>query len=617
MSYTKTTWRNNQAPAINADNLNHMEQGIESAHNQIDVNTSNIESLTTQVQNNATNIASEISARQTTDSSLQSQIDQLVAPTGEAPTPAEIENARIGDDGVTYDTLGNAIRGQFSDLKSEISYPAKAILDIRENAIVGFLNGSGQVLSKYTAYRTSLYIGVKNGDAFTYKIKTASGSSAIAFYSSPSEASFVSKVTGDETVQSGIYTAPADGYIRVGWMNSFASDLMFYLSNNTPAIISESIDATTAELKNYTDKSSADVYKKVYAIKTNNLQDGFINGSGSFVSHSNYRTTDYLPIKTGETFSYRLSHGAALPIISFYDESKAYSSTKSVIGVSGYSEGVYTATANGFIRFTYLNLNSDVNVIFAPAIPDNIRKYYPNNGVSSLNILCLGDSIFGEDDDITNALSELSLATVINGAVAGSRATNRGITYPTDNFQYFDGVNLIQALCTNTWTEQEAAVEALKTSYPWFPAKLATLKSIDMSNIDLITFNWATNDYTGGVSMADIVSAHNAIIDRILTDYPTMRIIVISPIWRYFGQPSDNKNADNFAYNVNTLKEISNAIVANAHDKRITVFDAYKNIPLNYKTATTYFNADSGVHLNATGGKLFAHYLNGFINSVY
>ena len=119
MSYTKTTWRNNQAPAINADNLNHMEQGIESAHNQIDVNTSNIESLTTQVQNNATNIASEISARQTTDSSLQSQIDQLVAPTGEAPNPAEIENARIGDDGVTYDTLGNAIRTQFSKVKSE------------------------------------------------------------------------------------------------------------------------------------------------------------------------------------------------------------------------------------------------------------------------------------------------------------------------------------------------------------------------------------------------------------------------------------------------------------------------------------------------------------------
>lgn len=28
MSYTKTTWRNNSTPALNATNLNKMEQGI-------------------------------------------------------------------------------------------------------------------------------------------------------------------------------------------------------------------------------------------------------------------------------------------------------------------------------------------------------------------------------------------------------------------------------------------------------------------------------------------------------------------------------------------------------------------------------------------------------------
>lgn len=121
MSYTKTVWRNNQAPAINADNLNHIEQGIESAHNQMAINTSDIETLTTQIQNNATNIASEISARQSGDSNLQSQIDQIIAPSGEAPSAAEVENARIGDDGVTYDTLGNAIRGQFADVKNVLN----------------------------------------------------------------------------------------------------------------------------------------------------------------------------------------------------------------------------------------------------------------------------------------------------------------------------------------------------------------------------------------------------------------------------------------------------------------------------------------------------------------
>lgn len=33
MSYSKTTWNNNAPPAINADNLNNMESGIEAAYN--------------------------------------------------------------------------------------------------------------------------------------------------------------------------------------------------------------------------------------------------------------------------------------------------------------------------------------------------------------------------------------------------------------------------------------------------------------------------------------------------------------------------------------------------------------------------------------------------------
>lgn len=66
------------------------------------------------------NINAEASTRATADASLQSQIDQLVAPSGEAPSAAEVLNARIGADGVTYPTLGDAIRTNDSELKSQI-----------------------------------------------------------------------------------------------------------------------------------------------------------------------------------------------------------------------------------------------------------------------------------------------------------------------------------------------------------------------------------------------------------------------------------------------------------------------------------------------------------------
>ena len=56
MAYTKTVWVNNQAPAINADNLNKIEQGIfdtdagvAAANGRIDTTNSNVAALTTEV----------------------------------------------------------------------------------------------------------------------------------------------------------------------------------------------------------------------------------------------------------------------------------------------------------------------------------------------------------------------------------------------------------------------------------------------------------------------------------------------------------------------------------------------------------------------------------------
>lgn len=73
------------------------------------------------------NINTEESTRASADTSLQNQINQIIAPSGEAPSAAEVQNARIGSDGTVYSTLGDAIRTQYSDLKSatgEVTYNA-------------------------------------------------------------------------------------------------------------------------------------------------------------------------------------------------------------------------------------------------------------------------------------------------------------------------------------------------------------------------------------------------------------------------------------------------------------------------------------------------------------
>ena len=50
---------------------------------------------------------------------LNTRIDNIIA--GPAPSAEEIVDARLGIDGVTYNSLGNAIRGQVSDLRTDLN----------------------------------------------------------------------------------------------------------------------------------------------------------------------------------------------------------------------------------------------------------------------------------------------------------------------------------------------------------------------------------------------------------------------------------------------------------------------------------------------------------------
>lgn len=93
--------------------------------------TSVYESILTYVQGAVASMNTDL-----TD--LDTRIDEIIAPSGGAPSAAEVTDARIGEDGIVYATLGKAIRTQVGDLKSTLdnSNDGKTLIKTT------FINGS-------------------------------------------------------------------------------------------------------------------------------------------------------------------------------------------------------------------------------------------------------------------------------------------------------------------------------------------------------------------------------------------------------------------------------------------------------------------------------------------
>lgn len=111
----------------------------------------------------------EESTRARQDSLLQAQIDQLVAPSGEAPSAAEIENARVGVDGTVYNTLGNAIRTQLN------KYTGGAFIELSANTDLNSITTPGNYYCAEANASGILNKPYDTNKAFNLRVESAFG----------------------------------------------------------------------------------------------------------------------------------------------------------------------------------------------------------------------------------------------------------------------------------------------------------------------------------------------------------------------------------------------------------------------------------------------------------
>jgi lysophospholipase L1-like esterase len=151
-----------------------------------------------------------------------------------------------------------------------------------------------------------------------------------------------------------------------------------------------------------------------------------------------------------------------------------------------------------------------------------------------------------------------------------------------------------------------------------------TILSIsDYTNYDLCTIACGTNDFKLNVPLGQLgiigdtafddttfYGAYRKAIEYILTNSPTIRLVLMTPLQR-----------DNDSYDVNTVNtaghkliDYVNAIKAIGEMYGLPVCDMYANSGFTKKTLATY--TLDGLHPNTTGYVRMGNYLTGFLNAV-
>lgn len=229
----------------------------------------------------------------------------------------------------------------------------------------------------------------------------------------------------------------------------------------------------------------------------------------------------------------------------------------------------------------------------------------PDSPLVGMTCVCFGDSITGNYTnpfDYPSIIARKTGMEVINGGFGGCRMAQ----HPSENYTAFSMYNLADSVASGNWAVQDAAVESVESANA--AEHLAALKEVDWSAVDYITILYGTNDFTGGVpigeddrslSTAQFKGALRHSIETILTAYPKIRIVLLTPIYRFWKENGTVTDSDSYEVSGQKLTDYVEAVLDVASEYKLPVFNLYNSLGIN-KINRTQFLSD-GTHPSQDG----------------
>ena len=536
-------------------------------------------------------VTDEVATRQSADALLQSQIDQLVAPTGTAPNPAEIENARIGADNVTYTTLGEAIRTQVTDVKSAINVVfnggEKASSEIVPTVITSkAINALGEMITT-DGYNATDYVELPDNTTHLSIHSTFAANLGMAFYNPSKDPLLIINGynissyggTNKSEPQTIVFAVPPDTkYIRATMRDYYyteASDFDIFPLINFPSAYEE-ISQLQSDMLNIASlkvgKNLVDSAKVVTgAIESN----GVVSTEGSY---ANYITSDYIPISPSASYtlssyaisSLNVSNGRKMYLL--FDEDKNLISG-TYTNQSGVTELAFNNANAHFVRAStsndcYLMVEQGERTSYVPytetfelnpALPlTDAMKAELTNGLSGKKYVACGDSF----TEYTSIIGESN----VKNELTWDSALGVYKTYPWWIAKRNNMVLVNEAVSGSTMTYIDGNHHEFSTAngrYTQIP-----------DDADYITLKFGINDENNQVPIGSIddavnttfYGAWNIVLEYLITNHPYAKIgIIVS--------------------NGSLSQELINATVAVAEKWGIAYYNENSNdVPLLHRT---------------------------------